>query len=92
VVVTKFATRFRFPVVVNVYPVELPTRMPFSVQYENVYPDAAAAVTVRVIPQLNVPPPPVVPPAAGDEAVVIVAEQLAEKFATRFRLLLTVNV
>ena len=55
------------------------------------YPEAALAVTVTLVPQVFVPPPLVVPPAPG-ELLVVIAYVVLEKFATKVRFAFAVNV
>jgi hypothetical protein len=68
--------------------------IPFSVQFVNVYPAFAVAVTVTEEPELNGPPPLVVPPTAGfdDNVTVYCGGGTTLKFAMSVLFPLMVNV
>jgi hypothetical protein len=67
--------------------------IPFSVQFVNVYPAFAVAVTVTEEPELNGPLPLVVPPANGidDSVTVYCVGTIEVKFATSVLFPLIVN-
>jgi hypothetical protein len=67
----KFAANVRLAVGAKVYDASVLTAVPPSVQFTNVYPVLAVAVTVHTVPQSFVPPPLVDPPPGGLELVLI---------------------
>ena len=66
--------------------------IPFSVQFVNVYPAFAVAVTVTEEPELYGPLPLVVPPAAGFLDIDTLYCGTAAKFATNVLFPFSVNV
>ena len=57
------------------------TIVPPSVQFANVNPVLAVAVTVTDVPETNVPPPVTVPPAAGFALTVMAYVPICTKTA-----------
>ena len=53
------------------------TIVPFSVQFVNIYPAFAAAITVTEEPELNVPAPVVTPPNNGFDDTATVYDDTA---------------
>jgi hypothetical protein len=69
------------------------TTTPFSVQAENEYFLLGAAVTIRLVPDTNVPAPATSPVFAGEtESAIVKVAAVIWKFATRLRLAFTGKV